>query len=113
MTNDVLTALAENPNITKPAFKKNAIVILTVDYTESECNNNLIENAICTVNKCGCSKYPIIVEAGNTTLSKITDGEEWCFISVETDDFDLYEDQGCVRAKDLKLVRTSLIKQTQ
>ena len=31
MTNSELTAFAENPDITKPAYKKDAIVILKAD----------------------------------------------------------------------------------
>ena len=73
----------------------------------------MTEGAICTIDECGCSKYAIQIEegTGKGSLSTETDGEEWCFISIITDELDLDNDQACVRAKDLKLVKTSLIHQ--
>ena len=105
--------LETNPKRKRPAYQEDAFVILKKDYTEIHdyCRKELTKGAVWTINVCGCSKYAVEFEEGKVIVSTVSDDEEWCFISKTLiDDYD--EIQGCVRAKDLKLLTNFDIEST-
>ena len=103
MENLTGTTLCTNPKI-KPAFKKNTVVILTKDCTDTHYSYNpdLKENEVCGIIECGLCSYAYDKETENFT--KLVSTVEWCEVELTTETAKRESDleEGSVKAEDLK-----------
>ncbi len=92
----------------KPTFSKNTPVILNKDYTQFDhvFSKFLTKNAVGQAMYCGSSLYAY--DPGTRRYNTLIDGEEWCFLEIETPLFEEYleDSSGWVKAKDLTDLRT-------
>lgn len=114
MAKEKLKIAATNPKIKKPAYEEGEFVILKRDYIEiyDFRSRRLTKGAYWIVGLCGCSKYEVNYEedTGRGILSRVSDEQEWCYISKTLIDEDGDETQACVRAKDLELFTNSTVE---
>lgn len=90
-----------NPEI-KPTFLEDTLVVLKKDYTEVN-GPHFTENQLCTILKCGVSKYRSHFFKGRRVSTDLVDNSEYCSVEIDVPREDGYTANGCVKAEDLQI----------
>ena len=89
-----------NPEI-NPTFLEDTLVVLKKDYTEAH-DTPFTENELCTILKCGLSKYINHIFQGRVSTD-LVDNTEYCSVEIDVRWEEGYTADGCVKAEDLQI----------
>ena len=90
-----------NPEI-NPTFLEDTLVVLKKDSTEVH-GPHFTENQLCTILKCGASKYISHYFNGRRVSTDLVDNSEYCSVEIAVPWEDGSTANGCVKAEDLQI----------
>lgn len=103
VTSKKLITFKINPLITT-RFPEDTIIILEKDYRRSGSYSNkyLKECILCSVMKCGISKYSNEIDEKTRTWSIFTDGKKWGYVNIIMSPADPDQFEDYIKTNDLR-----------